>query len=421
MTNRPDRRAPRDRDRRGAAAGFADVLLPLLARPARGTAAPTAHEPLVALGYDDEIAVKQEALARFWRQHRLPGEPEPLLPSPRPRHYRTSSKRRVAVVDGRPVLFLGDRPARRPPSFAPSALEPAEHAALYRTLAARLAAPEMRTLAAHLNYLIVRGSYAERVLVCNVDTLNGALVRRMKQLTEGGDDPGLRGCFAYLDPTRSSYHFESRRPEAPLPFKRIWGVELLTARYRGCRYRYHPTSFSQINESIVPDLMERAREMLAPTGGQTLLDLYCGYGLFSHFLAPAYARVIGVDAEGPAIRAAADNVRLNPAGAPRRFIAARIDRDFVARSLPRPAGTEAVLLDPPRGGPLHGVIAGLGRRQPRLVLHVFCDVDQIPPSLERWRAAGYRPRRVVPLDMFPGSANLEVLVLLAPAATGGAG
>lgn len=47
------------------------------------------------------------------------------------------------------------------------------------------------------------------------------------------------------------------------------------------------------------------------------------------------------------------------------------------------------------------------------MLHIFCDVDQIPTATEQWRAAGYALQRAVPLDIFAGAANLEVLVLLA--------
>jgi tRNA/tmRNA/rRNA uracil-C5-methylase (TrmA/RlmC/RlmD family) len=59
------------------------------------------------------------------------------------------------------------------------------------------------------------------------------------------------------------------------------------------------------------------------------------------------------------------------------------------------------------------VIAAIGERQPGKVLHIFCGVDQIPESLGEWRTQGYRVERIVPLDMFPGTANLEVLVRLA--------
>ncbi len=371
------------------------------------------HEPVAHLSYGDEIAAKEAALQSFWREHRLAGEPQALVRSPKPRGYRTSSKRRVAVRRGRMSFFLGDRPDERQRSvFVPSALEPREHAAVYRGLSKKLIEPGFRSLATHLNYLIVRGNYEERALILNVDELNAAIVRKVKLLAGAAEQLSVSSCFVYLDPSRSSYHFESRRPEAAVTFKKIAGPELLSVNHCGCRYRYHPTSFSQINQSIVPGLLESAKELLAPTGDQGLLDLYCGYGLFSHYLAPSYRQVVGVDAEGPSIRSATANTRLNPDGGNRRFIAASIDKDFVDRSLPRARGGEVVLLDPPRNGPQQGVIASIGRRAPEKVLHVFCDVDQIPPSLESWRSAGYEPGRVVPLDMFPGSANLEVLVLL---------
>ena len=46
------------------------------------------------------------------------------------------------------------------------------------------------------------------------------------------------------------------------------------------------------------------------------------------------------------------------------------------------------------------------------VLHIHCGVDQIPDSLRQWKQQGYKIQRIVPLDMFPGTAALEVLILL---------
>jgi tRNA/tmRNA/rRNA uracil-C5-methylase (TrmA/RlmC/RlmD family) len=403
------------------ARSFASTLA-LVVPPVRAqAAAPSDHEPLAPLPYAVECAAKRDGLQRYWRAHRLPGLPEPLIASPRPRGYRTSSKRRVAIRNGTVHLFLGDRPpVREIAPFVASPLEPAEHTEIYGALRTTLNEPVFRLLAAHLHYLIIRGSYAERAVVLNVDALSGPLVRKIKMLAEQVRSLPLSALFVYLDPTRSNYHFESRRPDDAITFKRIFGPDQLTASIAGCRYRYHPTSFSQVNESIVPELLAHARALLVPQADEPLLDLYCGYGLFSHALAPAYARVLGVDADGPAIRAAAANTSLNPCGVPRRFLAARIDRALVDRGLRR-QDREAILLDPPRHGPQPGVIAALAQRRPGKVLHVFCDVDQMPAALADWQAAGYHVRRVVPLDMFPGAANLEVLVLLAPAAAGRTG
>ncbi len=407
---------PSPRGRRGdsgtLAGSFASVLKPLVAPGGEGS--PTDHEPLAHLSYAAEVAAKQEALKTFWRRQGLAGVPERLVRSPLPRGYRTSSKRRVVVQRGKTILSMSDRIAAQESSVVVSALEPAEHGQIYAALRVALNQPTYALLARHLNYLILRGSYRERALIFNVDELSGALVRKLKMMTERLRDQPIGAFFAYLDPSRSDYFFESRRPDQSVTFKKLSGPEQIRASFCDCRYSYHPTSFSQVNDSIVPELLTRARELLAPDSSEHLLDLYCGYGLFSHYLAPGYKSVVGVDVEGPSIRSATANGRLNPSAAPKKFLAARIDREFVSRTLRRPAGPEVVLLDPPRNGPQALVIPALAERRPHKVLHVFCDVDQIPAALEQWQSAGYQVRTVVPLDMFPGSANLEVLVLLTP-------
>jgi tRNA/tmRNA/rRNA uracil-C5-methylase (TrmA/RlmC/RlmD family) len=122
---------------------------------------------------------------------------------------------------------------------------------------------------------------------------------------------------------------------------------------------------------------------------------------------------VGIDSEGPSIQAAISNKKSNPGSRKIRFLARRITARSVEKiPLPDDFGSETILLDPPRQGPQEGVIAALGRREPRKVLHIHCGVDQIPDSVRQWKQQGYKIQRVVPLDMFPGTAALEVLILL---------
>ncbi len=393
---------------------FAAVLRPLI--PSGGRDGRRDYEPLADLDYESELAIKREALGLFWRDRKLPGDPQRLLRSPRSRGYRTSSKRRVSWRRGLVTLSMSDRAAGRDRSVLRSALEPDEHGALYAALRSKLNEPSFATLARHLNYVIIRGSYSERVLILNVDEMNGALIRKAKLLADRLGGAPVDGVFVYLDPTGSDYFLESRRPDESVTFKRISGSDRIRVDFLERSYSYHPTSFSQVNESIVPKLLTRVRSLLAPDPSQNLLDLYCGYGLFSHFFAPAYRAVVGVEIEGPSVRSARANLRLNPSPKPVKFVAARIDREFVSSRLRRPSGPEVILLDPPRNGPLDNVVPALARRRPERVLHIFCDVDQIPRSLREWRSGGYEVRQVQALDMFPGAANLEVLVLMTPAA-----
>ncbi|MFC1524094.1 class I SAM-dependent RNA methyltransferase, partial [Thermodesulfobacteriota bacterium] len=227
-------------------------------------------------------------------------------------------------------------------------------------------------------------------------------------------DIPVKAAYVYLDPSRSRYYLESRTPSDALHFKKLFGPDRLAVNYSGLRYFFHPTSFSQVNESIVPTMLEQARKLLDPTPSQRLLDLYCGYGLFCHFLSSDYREVIGIDGEGPSIRFARLNCRAGGDSKKVNFIAQRITPHSLDNYLPSSSVPEVVLLDPPRQGPQNGVIEALCRRRPMAVLHVFCGVDQIPESLREWKHYGYEVNRVVPMDMFPGSANLEILILLQP-------
>lgn len=349
----------------------------------------------------------------------MSGRPESVATSPRPRSYRTTSKRRTVLLGSALFLLFGDkviRPQNKQP-FLPSPFEPPEHEDIYRFLQQKLSEPPFRPTAAHLNYLIIRGSYLERAVIFKVDVLNGPLVRKLKILADHLKklETTVSAAFIYLDPSGSDYYLESRRPADTLHFKKLFGPDQLAVAHEDCRYLFHPTSFSQINESMAPVLLNRARELLAPAVDGHLLDLYCGYGLFSHYLAPLYKQVLAIDAEGSSIRAAKANSHMNRGrGGRTKFLDRRITERLFARELAAPTVPENILLDPPRQGPLPCIINALSRRSPQRVLHIFCSVDQIPNALKEWQANDYRVRRIVPLGMFPGSANLEVLILLTP-------
>ena len=64
------------------------------------------HELLVPLDYADECRVKTDAVRSFWQVHGLPAQLVPaIVPSPVPRGYRATSKRRVYVSRGGQLRF----------------------------------------------------------------------------------------------------------------------------------------------------------------------------------------------------------------------------------------------------------------------------------------------------------------------------
>lgn len=396
-----------------APGGFSRLVLEQLARDGASHRPALIGEDLAHLDYSAEVALKDAAFNTFWKRARLGATPRSLAPSPRPRGYRTTSKRRVESLEHAACLFLGDRKAHRDtPVFVESALEPAEHAALFRFLQAKLSESAFRVVARHLTWIVVRGSYQERAVIFNVDTLFGPLVRKLKNLGQqlAALDPPVTAAYIYVDESGSDYYLEVKRSSRALTYKKLFGPEQLRVKYGELGLSFHPTSFCQVNESIVPHMLRLAAEMLEPQANDRLLDLYCGYGLFSHALAGRVREVIGLDAAGPSIESARDNARRLGQRAS-RFVATRISMDAI-RKLPAPGDPELVILDPPRNGTERGVIGELAARGPRRVLHVFCSVDDIPGALSAWKAGGYVPARVAPIDMFPGTPHLEVFVEL---------
>jgi tRNA/tmRNA/rRNA uracil-C5-methylase (TrmA/RlmC/RlmD family) len=395
---------------------FADLITPLIPKPNQPQDQISALQgaPLAHVDYAKELLLKDQALSLFWQRHNLSGTPEPVIASPRPSNYRTTSKRKTILRGSTLHLIFGKklRPTQKSP-FQESPLEPPEHGRIYSFLQKRLSEPAFKLLAGHLNYIIIRGNYQERAVIFNVDTLNGPLIHKLKivakQLQNGSEN--VIAAYIYPDPSCSDYYLENRRPADLINFKKLFGKANLTVTIDTCRLSYHPTSFSQINESMLPVMLNKAKELLLPDPANRLLDLYCGYGLFSHFLASEYKNVVGIDVEGPSIRAAMANGKKKPNSSHTKFIAHRIT-GTIDSVLPSSAARETIILDPPRQGPHKDVISTLSRRKPNQVLHIFCGVDQIPASLHEWQDNGYQPDKIVPLDMFAGTANLEVLILL---------
>lgn len=379
----------------------------ILAHTASESGTLATNLPLAA--YADELRIKSAAFAAFLAAHGIKTVPEGPIPSPLPRHYRTTSKRRV-VRSGRSLKLLS-------PGESEHAvlLEPAEHELIYSRVAQALQHPPFTPLVRELNHIIIRGTYDERVIILNVAALSGPVVQQARNLcnTLLQADSRLVGAFLYLDPTRSDYYLEARRPDEAVTYKRLFGHDRFRLRIEWLTFQIEPTSFSQVNQSMLPQLVRVVREMLPPGGDARLIDLYCGYGLFSYALGTRYRESIGIDAAKPSIASAIGAQKHNPHPPVMRFLVRMISARTLEECLP-PAGDtpEDVILDPPKNGCDPQVVACVAARNPRRVVHIFCGTDEIPGSLAAWDHAGYKAVRIVALDMFAGTANLETVVLL---------
>lgn len=373
-------------------------------------------EPLALLAYPLELRLKTEAIADLWKQERLPLDPGSVVASPLARAYRTTSKRRVHFGERGLALDFADR--SQPGICAASVLEPDSHNALYAALFDKLMSPAFKPLASALNWIIIRGNYSQHAIIFNVAKLDATVVRKAKLLSEFLPTLklGVTGAMLYFDPTRSDYYLEAQPPEEGLQSKHLFGPRLLTLAIEDLKLKYPLTGFSQINESIIPTLIQSAREMLELKPEDRLLDLYCGYGLFSFTLGRQARECLGIEMTGESIATAMESSMRMGTARKIRFKAGRITRESLPAMLPlKDAKPEVILLDPPRQGCEPGVIGILAARKPRRVLHICCGTDEVAPAMREWKAAGYALEQCRALDLFPGTPNLETLLSFVPA------
>ncbi len=184
----------------------------------------------------------------------------------------------------------------------------------------------------------------------------------------------------------------------------LMGHAYLIEHVAGRDYRISAGSFFQVNTAGAEALVALVRDFLAPTGDETLLDLYCGVGLFGLALAGEVGRVVGVES---ASSAAAD-FRHNAQGmAHVTLIEGRVED-----ALPGLRGpADLVVLDPPRAGAGKRVAGEIARLSPRRIAYVSCDPATLARDAQHLTGAGYRLVQVQPVDLFPQTYHIESVAL----------
>jgi tRNA/tmRNA/rRNA uracil-C5-methylase (TrmA/RlmC/RlmD family) len=366
-------------------------------------------EPLATLNYNKECSLKDKAFSQFLSDSGIRLKPEKMIVSPKPRHYRTTSKRRVFMNDN--GIGLGFSNPVEAGVVAKSSLEPEEHQKIYEYLQEILSTKTFAPLAQALNWLIIRGNYDRQFLIFNIFKINSGVVKKLKKLSEVlQKDQLVVGAISYFDPSRSEYYLEAEKPDG-LQVKHLFGQRLLGLKVDDILMRYSPTGFSQVNESMVPEMVSLAEKMLSPKPDDHLLDLYCGYGLFSHILGRKCKKVIGLELSIDAINSAREIVKRLKTNSKMRFYSENIDAYLLREKFDLPSQPELLLLDPPRKGCEPGVIAELSQREPKRVLQIFCGTDVVPKEIKLWQKNGYSAKVIQPIDMFAGTPNLETMVL----------
>lgn len=170
-------------------------------------------------------------------------------------------------------------------------------------------------------------------------------------------------------------------------------------------FKVSAESFFQVNTAQAEAMVNHILDSLLLDGTKTILDVYCGVGLFSAFLAPRVKHCIGIELSESACDDYAvnldefDNVELYMGQAETILPALNIRPDIV-------------LVDPPRAGIDRPALDAMINLQPQTIAYVSCDPATLARDIKRLATGGYHLQQVTPFDLFPQTYHVECVALL---------
>lgn len=381
---------------------------------AKSVAAYSGPDILAALSYNEELRIKRLAWSRFAKELRVgDAKIEDVAACEQPRGYRATSRRRVLMHRGSASLAHGDGSVLDAEQAA--LLEPTSHAQIYEVVQ-RLVRPSKPPL--NINNVIIRGSYDEHVIIFDVREIDADVVRTLKKWTKtiSTHVPSLKHAWIFHDPSGTNFFLEQERLPRDAVTKKLLGAAAWIQKVNALDYQIGVFSFTQINLAMTPSLIETVKRVRGDAGG-TLYDLFCGYGLYGAAFAKEYERVVAIDADEATVANARYNIKR--AGGTVTAITAMmtaktIDR-LVASEAGHPTEKRTIILDPPRGDMPTGLRSRIAELAPQRIVELFIEPDEINRNVREWSAAGYACDTVVPVDLFPGTSGIEVVLGFSPA------
>ncbi len=176
---------------------------------------------------------------------------------------------------------------------------------------------------------------------------------------------------------------------------------LADGKHRTLRGEEVPRTFTQTNDLVATALLEFVAGQMV---GETLIDAYCGFGFFGHAMAERLKSVIGIDWNERAIKTAREL-----AGPNETYICGDVAETIESLILNHPPDT--VILDPSADGVDPRVTDALIINPSQRVIYVSCNPATLSRDLARLKKT-FKIVAVQPFDMFPQTAEIEVVAVL---------
>jgi 23S rRNA (uracil1939-C5)-methyltransferase len=178
------------------------------------------------------------------------------------------------------------------------------------------------------------------------------------------------------------------------------GSDHLDMEVSGRKFRVSSTSFFQVNIVQAEAMVKEITAYPPLYDAKTVLDVYCGVGLFSSFLAPKARQLVGIELSPDACDDYSynldefDNVSIYEAPAEDVLSSINFNPDVI-------------VVDPPREGLGRKTLEGILSQGASHLIYVSCDPATLARDGKHLVSGGYTLVKVVLVDMFPQTFHIE--------------
>ena len=255
-----------------------------------------------------------------------------------------------------------------------------------------------------LRHIMVRNGKATNELMIVLVTRTEQLDHKEKIVKEIHKAyPNVKSIIQNVNPKRTNVILGDKT-------KVLWGEEYIYDNIGDIKFAISAKSFYQVNPPQTKKLYDKALEYANLTGGETVIDAYCGIGTISLFLAKQAKKVYGVEIVPEAIADAKENARLNNIDNVDFYVgeAEKVMPWWKAQGL----SPDVIVVDPPRKGCEQNLLDAMIEMNPERIVYVSCNPATLARDLKILEEGGYETKQLQPVDMFPQTGHIECVAQL---------
>jgi 23S rRNA (uracil1939-C5)-methyltransferase len=181
----------------------------------------------------------------------------------------------------------------------------------------------------------------------------------------------------------------------------------LSEKLNEINWRLSLGSFFQVNPKQTIKLYDTVRDWACQDTNNLVVDVFCGNGGISLWLAKAGLNVLGIEESELAVDDARESAKLNDFQYC-QFLAGKAETHLANLQTDKPIGT--VIVDPPRQGCSPKVVQAINDIAPKRIIYVSCNPATLARDLAKLNS--YQIQDICVIDMFPQTQHVETAVHL---------